>query len=110
MPVDVVDDARASALEEPCAQCLYHAPRRRERSCIGRCSRKQRISQHRPYPCALSRLVATVPDDELSKARDVVATIQRRGEEARAAAAGEQAGEAEALRFLLSGPMVRPDQ
>ncbi len=49
------------------------------------------------------RLVATVPDDELSKAREVVATVERRGEEARAEAAEKQAKEAEALRYLLSG-------
>ena len=54
-------------------------------------------------PLLLGRLVATVPDDELSKAREVVATVERRGEEARTAAAEQQAKEAEALRYLLSG-------
>ena len=51
-----------------------------------------------------------MPDSELSKAREVVATVERRGEEARAAAAEEQAKEAEALRYLLSGPASKPDQ
>ena len=44
-----------------------------------------------------------MPDEELSKAREVVATVERRGEEARAEAAEKQAKEAEALRYLLSG-------
>ena len=51
----------------------------------------------------MPRLVATVPEDELSEAREVVATVERRGEEARSEAAEQQAKEAEALRYLLSG-------